>query len=147
MSADVPGRARHSVVRLPAEVDLGSASEVRDALLSAVNRGSVHLVVDATRTRFLDSSGLNALVRARERTDRLGGSLHLVTSCPAVLRVLALSQLDRVIAVVPTLAEAQRCTSHPETIHTCTSRTGPTFRGGAPGQGRTGTHSSDEERM
>lgn len=110
---------RIGVVTLPAEVDLGCAAELRDRLLATLNRGGVHLVVDASRVTFIDSSGVNALVRARERAERLGGSIHVVTTSRPVLRVLAVTQLDRVLAVVPTIETAQRCAAHPETIHTC----------------------------
>jgi anti-sigma B factor antagonist len=115
-----------AVVALPAEVDLLTSADVRDRLLGSVNRGGVHLIVDAQSTTFFDSSGVHALVRARERATRLGGSVHLVTQSRQLLRVLAITQLDRVIAVVPTLEQAQHCCATPETIHTCRSvETGP----------------------
>lgn len=120
MTTDLPMRPDAlTVVTLPAEVDMVTAAAVRDDLLSTVNRGGVHLVVDARSTTFLDSSGINALVRVRERNARLGGSIHVVTSARAVLRVLSITQLDRIIPVVPTLEAARRCVEHPETIHTC----------------------------
>lgn len=120
MTTDHPGgNDQVSVVTLPDEVDLVTIGQVRDRLLSSVNRGGIHLVVDASGTVFMDSTGVNTLVRVRERTVRLGGSLHVVTRSRAVLRVLAITQLDRVLAVVPSLDEALRCASHPETIHTC----------------------------
>jgi len=119
MSTESVSAGAVAIVKLPAEVDLASAPAVRDELLSSVNRGGVHLIIDATETTFLDSSGINALLRARERTERLGGSLHLVTTSRAVLRVLEITQLDRVIVVVPTVDSAQRCVEQPDTIHTC----------------------------
>jgi stage II sporulation protein AA (anti-sigma F factor antagonist) len=104
---------------LPAEVDIATAGEVRDSLLSSVNRGGIHLVVDASPVTFMDSSGVNALVRARERAERLGGSIHVVTRSRSVLRVLEVTQLDRVLAVVPSLEDAQACLANPATIHSC----------------------------
>lgn len=122
MSTDLPTRPDlGTVVTLPAEVDLQSIAAVRDQLLSSVNRDGVHLIVDAGATTFLDSSGVNALVRARERTERLGGSIHVVTRSRAVLRVLAVTQLDRVLAVVPSVDDARACIARPETIHTCSA--------------------------
>ena len=120
MTTDMP--LRHdsvTVVTLPGEVDLVSIAAVRDDLFSSLNRGSVHLVVDARATTFLDSTGINALVRVRERAERMGGSIHLVTASPPVRRVLALTQLDRVVAVVTTMSAALQCAGSPATIHTC----------------------------
>lgn len=108
-----------SVVRLPDEVDLASAAAVRDDLLAALSREGAHLVVDALDVRFIDSSGVNALVKARERAARLDGSLHIVSSAPSVARVLQITGLDRRLGLVPTLEAALACLEHPETIHTC----------------------------
>jgi len=111
----LPGVA---VVTLPDEVDLQTAPAVRDELLVALSR-CPHLVVDATGVTFLDSTGINALVRAKERAERLDGSVHVVATGRAILRVLAVTQLTRMLAVVPTTDDALRCLSTPETIHTC----------------------------
>jgi anti-anti-sigma factor len=107
------------VVRFPAEVDLATAGPLRDQLLAALNRDGAHLVVDALDVTFMDSSGVNALVRARERAERLGGSLHVVSAAPAVTRTLQITQLERRLGLVATPEEAFGCLSHPETIHTC----------------------------
>jgi anti-anti-sigma factor len=107
------------LVRFPAEVDLESAPALRDQMLAALNREGAHLVVDALGVRFMDSSGVNALVRARERAERLGGSVHVVSAAPAVTRVLQITQLDRRLGLVATPEEAFACLRHPETVHTC----------------------------
>jgi anti-anti-sigma factor len=116
----LPGVA---VVRLPDEVDLQSAAGVRDELLVALSR-CPHLVVDATGVTFMDSTGINALVRAKDRAERLDGSVHVVATGRAVLRVLSVTQLLRVLAVVPTTDEALRCLSTPQTVHTCQGSAG-----------------------
>ena len=106
------------VVRLPPEVDLQTAPGVRDALMSSLNR-CPHLVVDASGVEFMDSSGINALVRAKERADRLDGSVHVVTTGRAVTRVLAVTQLTRMLGVVPDEDAARRCVADPDPGHTC----------------------------
>ena len=106
------------VVRLPVEVDLQTAPAVRDELMASLNR-CAHLVVDATGVAFMDSSGVNALVRAKERADRLDGTLHVVATGRAVVRVLALTQLTRVLGVVPDGEAARRCVADPVPGHTC----------------------------
>jgi anti-anti-sigma factor len=67
----------------------------------------------------MDSSGVNALVRARERAERLGGSIHVVTTSRPVIRVLQVTQLDRLLAVVPSVDDALACLAHPATMHSC----------------------------
>jgi len=63
--------------------------------------------VDMTRTRFCDSAGLGALVQAHKRAQAEGGELRLVIPASAiVLRVFALTGIDRVIPNFPSLYEA-----------------------------------------
>lgn len=108
-----------SVVALPGEVDLASAQEVRDTLLSTINRGGVHLVVDARAVTFIDSTGVNALIRARERAELVGGSLHVVSDASCVRRVLEVTQLTRVLHLVRTLDQAFDCIGDAQHMHRC----------------------------
>jgi len=58
-------------------------------------------------------------VRAKERADRLDGTLHVVATGRAVVRVLALTQLTRVLGVVPDPETARSCVADPVPGHTC----------------------------
>jgi anti-sigma B factor antagonist len=108
-----------SIVSLPEEIDLANASEVLEALLSTINRGGTHLVVDAGDVTFIDSSGLNALIRARERTESMDGSFHLVAPSHRLIRLLEISRLDRVLRRVDTVDEAVTCLADQSGDHTC----------------------------
>jgi anti-anti-sigma factor len=107
------------LVRMPAEVDLATAPALRDELLGALDHDGVHLVVDALAVTFMDSSGVNALVRARERAASLDGSLHVVTRSLGVRRVLEITGLDERLGLVDSLDVAFTCASDPTTVHTC----------------------------
>jgi stage II sporulation protein AA (anti-sigma F factor antagonist) len=108
-----------TVVELPPEVDLSNASEVLAGLLSAINRGGTHLIVDARAVRFMDSSGLNALVRARQRTEAMSGSLHVVAPSRRLRRLLEISRLDRVLRRVDSIEEARACVANTTGAHLC----------------------------
>jgi anti-sigma B factor antagonist len=94
------------VVTAPEEVDITNASGLRAALLEAAALGSGTLVVDMTRTLFCDSAGLHALTSAHKRAVAEGGRLSLALGGPAVLRVFAITALDRVIPCFTSLDEA-----------------------------------------
>ena len=113
------GRNGVIVLRMPAEVDLVSAGDLRDDMLSTLNREGPHLVMDAQDVTFMDSSGVSALVRARQRADQLDGTLHVVSTASSVVRVLKLTQLDRYVGLVDTLADALACLGTGATEHTC----------------------------
>jgi anti-sigma B factor antagonist len=94
------------VVATPEEIDITNADALRSALLTAAANGHSAVVVDMTRTRFCDSSGLHTLLAARKRAEAEGREVLLVIGGPAVLRVFALTGMDRVIPSFTTLAAA-----------------------------------------
>jgi anti-sigma B factor antagonist len=85
------------VVAAPEEIDITNAEPLRSALLNAAANGHRTLVVDMTRTRFCDCSGLHTLLAAHKRAEAEGGEVLLVMAGPAVLRVFALTGADRMI--------------------------------------------------
>ena len=94
------------VVTAPEEVDLANAPALRAALAEAAGSGRALVVVDMSRTRFCDSAGLNALVTADRQARESGGELRLVVTGESVVRVVALTGVDRVIPIYADLEEA-----------------------------------------
>jgi anti-sigma B factor antagonist len=94
------------VVAAPEEIDITNAEALRSALLTAAANGNGTLVVDMTRTRFCDSSGLHTLIAAHKRAGAEGREVLLVIPRTAVLRVFTLTGVDTVIPNFTTLAEA-----------------------------------------
>ena len=66
------------VVAAPEEIDITNADRLRSALLQAAANGHGTFVVDMTRTRFCDTSGLHALVAAHKRARAESRELLLV---------------------------------------------------------------------
>jgi anti-sigma B factor antagonist len=93
-----------AVVTLPVEIDISNSEQVRDELLLLLNRGPSVLIVDMAETTFCDSAGVNALVRAHRRATANGAEIRLVVASPGVQRVLAITGVDRLISVYPTVA-------------------------------------------
>jgi anti-sigma B factor antagonist len=94
------------VVAAPEEIDITNAEALRSALLKAAANGHGTLVVDMTQTRFCDSSGLHTLLAAHKRAEAEGGEVLLVMASPAVLRVFAITGVDRMIPNFTSLPEA-----------------------------------------
>jgi anti-anti-sigma factor len=97
---------RVAVVRMPEELDTTIADEVREELLAVLNQGPPALVLDMTRTTFCDSSGVNALVRARLRATAGDVDMRVATESPVVLRVFTLVGLTQAIDVHPDVPTA-----------------------------------------
>ena len=96
------------VVATPVEIDISNSAALRAALLEAAAHGNGTLVVDMSRTQFCDSAGLNVLVRAHKRAEAQGGEVLLVISRDAVLRIFAVTGIDRLIPNFASLEEAMR---------------------------------------
>jgi anti-sigma B factor antagonist len=95
-----------AVVALPPEIDITNAGEVREILLSVLNQGAAVLIADLSQTTFCDSAGVGALARTFRRADASHSEMRLVVSTPAVLRVLALTGVDRLLDIYPGVAAA-----------------------------------------
>ncbi len=82
------------VVASRGELDVRDAEAVAAALTAAADRGNV-VVVDLAGLRFIDASGMAALVRARQHARHLGGDLVLAAPQRQVRRPVALTRQAR----------------------------------------------------
>ena len=92
---------REAVVTLPEHFDLSNAGQIREDLLSVIDRGAATLIADMTATLSRDHAGADAVVRAYQRAVANGTQLRLVVTAHIVGRVLSLNGLDRLIASYP----------------------------------------------
>jgi anti-sigma B factor antagonist len=102
-------RADHgerTVVHLGGEIDVYTAPLVREKLDEQIHAGRTDLVVDLTDVTFLDSTGLGVLVGRLKLTRTRGGSLRLVGTADRVLKVFAITGLDKVFEIHDTLESA-----------------------------------------
>lgn len=97
---------RTAVVRLPAEIDLTIADDLREALLSVLNQGALALIADMATTTFCDSAGITALIRAARRAEANDASMRLAAVTPPVHRVFTLVGIDRLIDIYPSVSAA-----------------------------------------
>ena len=95
------------VVAVRGEIDLFTTPEFKEAVTSAMARGTGLVAVDLTRATFMDSSSLGVLIAAHRRLSRRGGRLVVVCDQPAILKVLQVTGLDGVFEVVDSLLEWQ----------------------------------------
>ena len=94
------------VVAARGEVDVTSVAVLEEALDAQFEAGTRSVVVDFLGVTFLDSTGLSALVRAHRRCAASGGRLALVMADPQLLRLLAVTGLDRLIPAFATVDAA-----------------------------------------
>lgn len=83
------------IVSLHGQLDLANAGQVRDAVIRVA--GST-VVVDLTDLRFLDSSGIAALLSARKQILQSGNGFELRGASGIVRRVLEVTGLEFLLA-------------------------------------------------
>jgi anti-sigma B factor antagonist len=86
------------VVTPHGDIDVATAPLLRAALHEVVWTGTSPIVVDLGDVPFLDSSALGVLVGARGRSPHTH-TVHLVTTRPFVLSLLAIAGLDQLLCV------------------------------------------------
>lgn len=75
------------------EIDIATAPEMRDALMTAFTDRPKLVQINMASVRFCDSTGLGALVAARNAAHERGARLELLDPSPPVRRLLALTAL------------------------------------------------------
>jgi anti-anti-sigma factor len=104
-SADEEGEMEIDVARpgrtviLRGRLDVTTVADVRLALHAAVDSGTGDLLVDLGEVDVVDASGLGVLVGAHRRAGRAGRRLVLRNVPDRILRLLALTRLNRVLHV------------------------------------------------
>ncbi|MGD2043471.1 MAG: STAS domain-containing protein [Acidimicrobiia bacterium] len=90
-------------IAVEGEVDLATVDALQRAIDDAYAHGTADLVVDLTRSTFMDSTGLKALVMANRRFGGTGRSFAIAVSGGPVSRLIDLSGVDTTIRTVATL--------------------------------------------
>ncbi len=97
---------RQAIVAFPDHIDVSNAGQLREQLLSVINRGAAVLIADMTVTASCDHAGVDAVARAYQRALVSGTQLTLVVTAPLVRRVLSINGLDRLVSIYPSLEAA-----------------------------------------
>src|ERR671933_2371843 len=99
MDCAIPDRQvngdRH-VVAVSGEIDLFTAPEFKQRMSAPIDAGRSHLVVDLSRTTFIDSSSLGVLIGAHRRLKLRGGTLVVVCDNEAIAKTFKITGLDGV---------------------------------------------------
>ena len=106
LTAEVSTHGTRTIVALAGEIDLSNHVALRGALNDLITNGSVDLVLDVTDVSLMVSTGLGALIGTRRRVHAFEGSLAIVLTHDAILRVFQVTGLDKVFDIHPSLSSA-----------------------------------------
>ncbi|MCQ9184825.1 STAS domain-containing protein [Streptomyces sp. IBSBF 2953] len=89
------------VVEIVGDLDHGTAHELREHVAATALRPGQRLVLDLSRLEFCDSSGITALIAARNHAAAAGADVALAGVPDNTLRILRIVGLDQVFALHP----------------------------------------------
>ena len=87
-------------IAVEGELDLSSALTFDEEVRRAEKRNPQVLVIDLSRLRFLDSTGLRLIMSAHSRAKRQGHRLAIVEGTQAVQRIFRLAGVNRRLDIV-----------------------------------------------
>ena len=88
-----------------ARLDAHNSGELKTQMLSLFEQGKNNLLVDLQEVRFVDSSGLGALVSGFKNASARNGSLKLCGLQPQVKSMFELTRLHRVFEIFAGVTE------------------------------------------
>jgi anti-sigma B factor antagonist len=107
------GDAQVVELAMAGELDLAAAPALAAALDAVARSGVNVVVVNMAAVTFIDSTGLHALLDAKQALATTGGRLHLTEPSPAATRLFQLAGLGDHFAVDPIAATADVVTADP----------------------------------
>ncbi|MFB7597780.1 STAS domain-containing protein [Streptomyces sp. NPDC056160] len=99
---------REDVALLAVEgyLDVDTATELQAHLANQLHHGRRHFLLDLAGVPFMDSSGMNIILRVYQEVRERPGSVHIIAPTPAVRRILDLTGVSLTVPVSETAEEA-----------------------------------------
>ena len=105
----VEKKDRYSVVTPFVEkLDSRVSPELKSELVMINSTGGRNIIVDLINCKYCDSSGLSAILIGSRLCRDSEGSFILANLQESVKKLVAISQLDTVLTITPTLDEAEQ---------------------------------------
>jgi anti-sigma B factor antagonist len=86
-------------------IDAHNSGALKEVILHLIEQGEVKIVVQLEQVRFIDSSGLGALLSGHKNAAAKSGKLALACCKPQVLSMFELTRLNRIFDIYADLNE------------------------------------------
>ncbi len=87
-------------------IDAHNSGELKEAILHLIEQGEAKIIVQLEQVRFIDSSGLGALLSGYKNAAAKSGKLAIANMQQQVLSMFELTRLNRVFEIYTDLNEA-----------------------------------------
>lgn len=100
------GPQTYTLVRLAGEADVTGVQALHALLEAETSKRPALLIIEMSALRYMDSAALQEILRAHLALEAAGGQLALVSPHEVVARVLRMTEVDRVLPVYASVADA-----------------------------------------
>ena len=91
-----------AVLQVEGQLIVGNRQELKDLVQAALDRSERRILIDFSRTGYIDSSGLGALVSISRRIREAGGELRLSGLNEDLRSLFELTKLDTLFSIADT---------------------------------------------
>lgn len=107
MNFETTQRNNHAVVNSKVDkLDASNASELKSELVLLNKNGINNIVIDLSKTRYCDSSGLSAVLTANRLCKDTNGQFVLCGLQDNVRKLIEIAQLDKVLVITENQEQA-----------------------------------------
>jgi len=85
------------VIETPQRLEGFTSIDFREAIIDLVEKGNYNIVVDMSKTDFIDSNGISSLVSRISVTRSNNGDVRIASTSPTTKDVLEVTHIDKVI--------------------------------------------------
>lgn len=95
-----------ALLRVQGYLDVDTTTDFQHHLANQLHHGRRHFLLDLSAVPFMDSSGMNIILRVYQQARDLPGSVHVISPTPAVRRILDLTGVSLTVPVSESVEEA-----------------------------------------
>ena len=102
---------RPNVLLLEGDIDLHVSPAVRESVNAVIRKKPERIVIDLSRTTFIDSAGVAVLILAMQEVEAYGGKFFLAGLQETLRSIFETSRLERIFRIFPDVDAALAASS------------------------------------
>ncbi len=107
MKLSIDKQEKYAIVSLQeGKLDATVSSELKTILQGLQSEGVKNIIIDLKEVKYIDSSGLSALIVGNHLCKDAEGTMILCQISEHAMKIIKISQLNSVFDILPTVAEA-----------------------------------------
>jgi anti-sigma B factor antagonist len=104
---EIDKQEKYTVIRIKVDkLDSNVAPALKSELVVLNSDGVRNMIIDMTEARYCDSSGLSSILVANRLCKNANGSFVLTGLQEPVKKLIAISQLDSILSISPSIIES-----------------------------------------